>query len=111
MFASQIETINLELGFENEKFLMAEYNELQVALKNNLGVYYFRVLIPIHILFSKFVCTQEEFNRVWDLKDIPQVVFKIECNNENISRFLNNNIIKVEGFEVILFFNFSYYIL
>ena len=31
---------------------MEPINLLQIAIKNNIGVYYFSMLIPIHVLFA-----------------------------------------------------------
>jgi hypothetical protein len=50
-------------------------NIIQVAIKNNLGVFYFQLSIPLHILFNeKGQLSREEYIMKW--KNIPEEHFK-----------------------------------
>lgn len=51
-------------------------NIIQVAIKNNLGVFYFQLSIPLHILFNeKGQLSREEYIMKW--KNIPEEHFKV----------------------------------
>ncbi|RKP17978.1 hypothetical protein ROZALSC1DRAFT_23677, partial [Rozella allomycis CSF55] len=50
---------------------MNPINNLQVAIKNNLGVFYFQTQVPLFIFFSQDgLFTKENFLSLW--KEIPE---------------------------------------
>jgi len=88
---------------------MTPINNLQIAVKNNTGIYYFQTLIPIHILFDESgKLEQEEWFRYWKdnslneykynianlnkYADIKEIVEKLQINNVFCiaERYVNN---------------------
>jgi hypothetical protein len=61
---------------------MTPINNLQIAVKNNTGIYYFQTLIPIHILFLESgKLEQEEWFKNW--KDDSLKEYKYNIANLN----------------------------
>jgi hypothetical protein len=65
---SQSVTALLPLSTGGKIHSMDPYNALQVAVKNNNGIYYFQTTIPLYILFdtSKGPLTTGEFETFWN---------------------------------------------
>lgn len=62
--------VTLPLGFGNQVVKMDPLMNLQVAVKNNVDVFYFACLVPIHVLFtSAGEMEKMVFLATW--KDIP----------------------------------------
>jgi AP-1 complex subunit beta-1 len=66
---------------------------IQVALKNNVGVFYFQITLPLHVLFSEQgQINREEYPNYWGsiqdqfVKDLP---FSVDANN--LQRKLQGN--------------------
>lgn len=67
---SQSSEVILPLHLQGQFQRMDPINNLQVAIKNNIGVFYFSTLIPLHVLFLKNgEMERRVFLSTW--KDIP----------------------------------------
>ncbi|ORY54209.1 Subdomain of clathrin and coatomer appendage domain-containing protein [Neocallimastix californiae] len=88
---------------------MTPINNLQIAVKNNTGIYYFQTLVPIHILFVESgKLEQDEWFKNWQdnslneykynianlnkYADIKEIVDKLQINNVFCiaERYVNN---------------------
>jgi hypothetical protein len=88
---------------------MTPINNLQIAVKNNTGIYYFQTLVPIHILFVESgKLEQDEWFKNWQdnslneykynianlnkYADIKEIVNKLQINNVFCiaERYVNN---------------------
>lgn len=66
---------SLPLAFNGQKMKMTPLNALQVALKNNVQVFYFQTLVPVHVLFTEDGrIDQTEFTQLWQSTPAEQVV-------------------------------------
>ncbi|KAM4701997.1 AP-2 complex subunit beta [Discoglossus pictus] len=88
--------ISLPLNTLGPVMKMEPLNNLQVAVKNNIDVFYFSCLIPLHVLFVEDGKMERQvFLATW--KDIPnenELQFQIkEChlNADTVSSKLQNN--------------------
>ncbi|VDL20129.1 unnamed protein product [Hymenolepis diminuta] len=88
--------MTLPLGFANQVVKMDPLMNLQVAVKNNFGVFYFACLVPIHVLFtSAGEMEKMVFLATW--KDIPAeneqqfVLSPLSLDADTCSQKLRNN--------------------
>jgi len=53
-------------------------NAMQIAIKNNVGVYYFQMICPLHALFTPLQLSREDYISMW--KSIPEEHFRDVSN-------------------------------
>ncbi|VDO05172.1 unnamed protein product [Rodentolepis nana] len=94
--SKQSAKVTLPLGFGNQVVKMDPLMNLQVAVKNNLDVFYFACLVPIHVLFtSAGEMEKMVFLATW--KDIPPeneqqfVLSPLTLDADTCSQKLRNN--------------------
>ncbi|VDD74271.1 unnamed protein product [Mesocestoides corti] len=86
----------LPLGFGNQVVKMDPLMNLQVAVKNNVDVFYFACLVPIHVLFTS-VGEMEKMVFLATWKDIPAeneqqfVLTPLSLDADTCSQKLRNN--------------------
>merc|ERR1712107_831811 len=70
---------------------MDPLTNVQVAIKNNVDIFYFACLAPIHIFFSEEGNMENKtFLNTW--KDIPATIENVECTSVGIqSKMALNN--------------------
>ena len=67
----RVET-TLPIAFTGQKQKMTPLNAVQIAVKNNAGVFYFQCLVPIHVLFTEDGrIDQTEFMSLWQTVGPP----------------------------------------
>jgi len=65
----------LPLNFSGQKMKMSPLNALQVAIKNNVQVFYFQCLIPLYVLFTEDGRLDvTEYTQLWQTTQGEQVV-------------------------------------
>jgi len=66
---------SLPLNFQGQKMKMNPLNALQVAIKNNVQVFYFQCLVPLHVLFTEDGrVDMTDFTQMWQTTQGEQVV-------------------------------------
>jgi hypothetical protein len=72
---------------------MDPYNALQVAVKNNIGVYYFQTSIPLYILLdtSKGPLTTGEFETFWNDGTWASTSFDVPLKRDDFVLWLSRH--------------------
>ncbi|XP_012944461.1 AP-1 complex subunit beta-1 [Aplysia californica] len=93
---NQSASTSLALNTQGQIQKMDPLSTLQVAMKNNIGVFYFSCQIPLHILFSEEgEMDKKDFLASW--KEIPSqnevqsTITNVQHNADTVSQKLRNN--------------------
>ena len=78
---------------------MEPFNALQIALKNNLGVYYFQTLVPLYVLLDEKASLSESlYENIWNSSTSESIEFQIPSfPMDYVSRLSRNGILALSG--------------
>ena len=75
---------------------MEPVNLLQVALKNNIDVFYFQTTVPLYVMFTEDgLMDKQAFMELYQDKSVPELAFSVTGTSEFAPRFEANNLFLV----------------
>ena len=70
------------------------FNSIQIAIKNNLSIFYFAIGVPIHVLFSEDAISESlNASSLWNSMNLSSLEFRFSGNSIGlVDKFKRNNV-------------------